>query len=87
MTAPALPGWPRLLQREMAARYLSMSVPKFHEEITLGNLPASIMIGGREHWCRKALDAAVDRLVNGEAEVPDYERELNEKIAMAGGRR
>lgn len=68
------------MQRDMAASYVSMSVPKFHEEITLGRLPASIMIGGREHWCRKALDAAVDRLVNGEAEVPDYVRKMREKL-------
>ncbi len=77
MTAP---DWPRLMQRAKAAAYVDMSIPKFEAEIALGNLPASIMIGGREHWCRKSLDTAIDRLLNGEAEIPDYLKEMREKL-------
>lgn len=76
-------GWPRLMQRAKAAAYVDMSIPKFEAEIALGNLPASVMIGGREHWCRKSLDAAVDRLLNGEAEVPDYLRDMREKLGAS----
>lgn len=77
MTAP---DWPRLMQRQKAAAYVDMSVPKFEAEITLGNLPTSIMIGGREHWCRRALDEAVDRLMGGTQDVPDYVRNMREKL-------
>lgn len=76
----AFPDWPRLMQRQKAAAYVDMSIPKFEEEIAMGRLPASITIGGREHWCRKALDAAIDNLLNGNADVPDYVREMREKL-------
>ncbi len=80
MTLAELPDWPRLMQRAKAAAYVDMSIPKFEEEIALGKLPASVMIGGREHWCRKSLDAAIDRLLTGDTEVPDYVTKMREKL-------
>lgn len=71
--------WPRLLQRSKAAAYCDMSIPSFEREIAAGRFPSSIMVGGREHWCIKALDAAIDRLVNG-GDVADYRQRLRDRL-------
>lgn len=63
MTAPrlkpeAMPAWPRLLSRGMAAAYLGVSEGTFDGRIA----PAlkAIEIGGRILWDRTALDRWVD---------------------------
>lgn len=51
--------WPRMMKRQTAAAYCDLSVGAFEREITAGRLPAPVTLGGREHWCKKALDRAL----------------------------
>lgn len=73
--------WPRMMKRATAARYCDLSEAAFEREITAGRLPSSVKLGGREHWCRKALDRALDNLTGG-GDVPDYRRELLERYGQ-----
>lgn len=56
-----------------------MSEASFIREVQAGRLPDGVMIGGRMHWRRDALDRAIDRLTGGDAGKPDYLREFEEK--------
>lgn len=71
-------NWPRMMKRQTAAAYCDLSVGAFEREITAGRLPAPIVLGGREHWCKNALDRALDRLTGAE-QVPDYRKKLLEQ--------
>lgn len=58
---PTLP--PRLINREAAAAYISVSPTKFDEMIAAGKMPRPKFLGGRRKaWDVRALDAAVDNL-------------------------
>jgi len=61
--------WPALMKRQTAADYCDMSVPSFLKEVLVGRFPASIMAGGREHWRKDALDAAIERLDAAQTET------------------
>lgn len=74
--------WPATMKRKTAAEYLDMSEAAFEREIVAGRLPAGIMFGGREHWRKDAIDAALDRL-SGAADEPDYLKEWREKYGQA----
>lgn len=74
--------WPRMMKRKTAAAYLDMSEAAFEREIVSGRLPAGIMFGGREHWRKDAIDAAIERLGGG-TDDPDYLREWKEKYGQA----
>lgn len=67
--------WPRMLKRKTAAAYCDLSEAAFEREISLGTLPAPIMLGGREHWCRNALDRALDQLT-GASNADEWEKEF-----------
>lgn len=71
-------NWPRMMKRQTAAAYCDLSVGAFEREITAGRLPAPIVLGGREHWCKNALDRALDRLTGAE-QIPDYRKKLLEQ--------
>jgi predicted DNA-binding transcriptional regulator AlpA len=54
---------PRLIGREAAAAYLSVSPTKFDEMVESGQMPQPRQLGGRRRaWDVRDLDAAVDRL-------------------------
>lgn len=53
---------PALMLRKTAAKYLDMSEAAFEREVFAGRLPAPLMIGGRDHWRKDAIDAAIARL-------------------------
>jgi predicted DNA-binding transcriptional regulator AlpA len=54
---------PRLVSREAAAAYVSISPPKFDEMVASGEMPLPRRLFGRRHaWDVRELDAAVDRL-------------------------
>src|SRR6266536_1364706 len=54
---------PRLINREVAAAYVSVSQTTFDEMVKNGRMPRPRRLGGRRHaWDVRALDAAVDRL-------------------------
>ncbi len=58
---PTLP--PRLVGREAAAAYLSVSPNTFDEMVRDGRMPPPKLLGGRRRaWDIRALDAAIDRL-------------------------
>jgi len=73
-----LPDWPLMLKRAMAAAYLDMSEASFEREIAQGRLPDGVMLGGRAHWYRPALDKAI-ALIAGEGEH-DPEAEFWERF-------
>lgn len=81
MSAHTFPDrWPRAMKRSTAAAYCDMTPAAFEKEILSGRLPAGFTVGGREHWCRKALDAALDRLAgHSNDDVPDYRRRYHER--------
>ena len=61
---PTLP--PRLVNREAAAAYVSVSPAKFDEMVKEGVMPKPKRLGGRRKaWDVRALDAAVDSLPLG----------------------
>ena len=59
-----LPNWPRLLNQQQAAAYLSVSTGTFVSELRAGIWPAPVQMPRprRKVWDIKALDVAVDRL-------------------------
>lgn len=69
MNAPAaLPHWPAMMRRGLAARYCDLSVAEFEREVNEGRLPLPIMLGNSEHWSRRKLDEALDALHGGEGD-------------------
>lgn len=54
--------WPALMLRRTAAEYCDMSEPAFEREVTAGRFPGPFLIGGKDHWRKDALDAAIARL-------------------------
>ena len=57
---------PRLISREAAAAYVSLSPTKFDEMVRDGRMPRPKRLGGRRKaWDVRALDAAVDSLPIG----------------------
>jgi len=71
-------SWPRAMKRKTAAAYCDLSEAAFEREIVAGRLPAGVMLGGREHWCKNALDKALDQLT-GAQDVPDYRKRLQDR--------
>lgn len=78
MTAQAIPAWPRMMRKDKAAAYCDLPVAAFDREVFQGRLPQAVKLGGRDHWCRSALDAALD-VIAGNDTVPDHIREFNER--------
>lgn len=68
-------GWSRMLKRSSAAAYLDMSEKAFEREVANGRLPQPVMLGGSNHWCRNAMDKALDR-ITGADPLPDYLRDF-----------
>jgi excisionase family DNA binding protein len=67
---PMLP--PRLISREAAAAYVSVSPTTFDEMIRDGRMPRPKILGGRRRaWDVRALDLAVDKLPTDGAEITD----------------
>jgi excisionase family DNA binding protein len=54
---------PRLIGREAAAAYVSVSPTTFDEMVDDGRMPVPRLLGGRRRaWDVRDLDAAIDRL-------------------------
>jgi predicted DNA-binding transcriptional regulator AlpA len=66
--------WPRLMRRARAARYCDMSETKFDELVLDGRLPKATRLDGMVMWDRRALDAAIDDLID--APLPHEEISL-----------
>jgi hypothetical protein len=67
-----------MMKVKTAAAYCDMAVASFVGEVQSGRFPKSVVIGGREHWCRNALDLALDRLTGADAK-PDYLKDFEER--------
>ena len=70
-------AWPRAMKRATAAAYCDMSIASFDREVTLGRLPAPILLGGLDHWSQTSIDQHIERLENDAAndwrsKVPIY---------------
>jgi hypothetical protein len=61
----ALPFWPAMMKRTMAAAYCDLSPKEFEIEVSEGRLPMPIMLGTSEHWSRRKLDEALELLHGG----------------------
>lgn len=75
-------GWPQAMKRKTAAAYCEIGIAAFEAAIEKGVLPASFMLGGREHWHKPSLDKALERLAGWSErdEMPDYERAFWDRI-------
>lgn len=70
--------WPALMLRKTVAEYMDMSEDSVIKEVSAGRLPAPFKIGGRDHWRRDAIDAAIARLT-GSSDMPEWEKEFYER--------
>ena len=64
--------WPALMRQKTAAEYLDMSEGAFVREVAAGRLPPAVVFGGRDHWRKEAIDAAIsvgDTMTEAEREV------------------
>lgn len=52
--------WPRMMKAKTAASYCDLSEAAFEREICAGRLPAGVMLGGREHWCKNDVNALLE---------------------------
>jgi predicted DNA-binding transcriptional regulator AlpA len=63
---------PRLINREAAAAYISVSPNMFDDMVEAKKMPKPKLLGGRRKaWDVRELDAAVDNLPADTAEFPD----------------
>lgn len=53
---------PRMMVRPRAAHYCDLGERAFGREVEAGRLPPPVMLGGREHWSRLALDEYLARI-------------------------
>lgn len=58
---------PRMMARPRAAHYCDLSETLFEREVAAGRLPVPVMLGGKEHWSRVALDEYLARLAGESA--------------------
>ena len=70
--------WPQAMKRKTAAAYVDMSESAFTREVDAGRLPAPVVLGGREHWSKPALDRAL-AILAGDAPMPEWEEELEQR--------
>jgi hypothetical protein len=70
-----------MMRRKTAAEYLDMTEAAFVREVQAARMPASVMLGGREHWYRAALDRQLE-LIAGSPETDDYRKRLQERYGQ-----
>lgn len=86
MNAPTriIARWPEMMVQRDAADYCSLSIAAFEREVYAGRLPAPVRFGGKDHWRKSAIDAALD-VITGEAAVTGddapYRRKTKERHA------
>lgn len=79
-SAQTYPDWPGAMKRRTAAAYLDLAEAAFEREVAVGALPPPILLGGKPHWRKVALDNALGMLA-GEEAVPEYIRRFEERRA------
>lgn len=73
--------WPAMMKRRTAAEYLDMSEAAFEREIVNGRLPAPVIMGGRDHWSKDALDRALAAIVG--SNMSEAEAEFRRRYGEA----
>lgn len=72
-----LPGWPRLLDRAMAAAYAGVSGETFDHEFRPHLTEMKVGRAGRGiRFCRHQLDQVIDRRRDGTPSLADREKAL-----------
>lgn len=66
--------WPHMMKRSTAAAYCDLSESAFVGEVAAGRLPSPVMLGGREHWLRPAMERALAAIAGHAA--TEYEKEF-----------
>lgn len=61
----AMPHWPAMMRRSLAAKYCDLTVPDFEREVAQGRLPDPVDLGSGERWSRRAIDEALFRIEGG----------------------
>jgi hypothetical protein len=74
--------WPAMMKTDTAARYCDLSRSAFLGEVARGRLPHPVPFGGRDHWHRPALDAALANIA-GQVDTPAYRRALQDRYGTA----
>jgi hypothetical protein len=67
VASAALPHWPGMMRRTLAARYCDLSVAEFEREVVAGRLPMPVKLGNNEHWSKVRIDAALEAIAGGSA--------------------
>jgi hypothetical protein len=70
-----------MMKLATAAQYCDLSTGAFQGEVAAGRLPSPVNLGGRDHWFRPALDAALERIAGEMA--ADFEKEFWNRAASA----
>ena len=65
-------GWPRMMRRTTAARYVDLPPAKFMQEVAMGRLSLPVKLGGEDHWDRNLLDEDLNRIAGRSS---DWRRE------------
>lgn len=74
-------GWPAAMKRATAAAYLDISEDSLVREVSSGRMPKPFTLGGRDHWRKDAIDAALAYITGGDV-VPEYRRRLHERHGL-----
>jgi predicted DNA-binding transcriptional regulator AlpA len=80
--ARLLPDWPRAMNEESAAAYVSLSLSSFRTEVSKGRIPKPIKLTlKRKAWLRDDLDGWLDGLAgkiaaSAPVEIDDWQRAL-----------
>ncbi len=62
--ASAMPHWPKMMRRQLAAQYCDLSIAEFEREINAGRLPTPVRLGNHDHWSRTRIDECLERLTS-----------------------
>lgn len=77
------PHWPAMMKRATAAAYLDMSEASFMREVGNNRLPRPILLGGRDHWRKDALDTAIAKLDGAHDDEPQALKDLRKRYGQA----
>jgi hypothetical protein len=69
-----LPGWPLLLDADLAADFVSLTPDEFAAAVQLRQLPPPERVLGIDRWARPALEATFDR--TGARPIPGHDQIL-----------
>lgn len=83
MPVRVIARWPEMMIQRDAADYCGLGLAAFEREVSAGRLPLPHRFGGKDHWRKSQIDAALDLLTGeGENKGDDapWRRELEERI-------